>query len=1189
MTNTRIYLLCAMVILALVGVMAQQAPPAGDFRLQDFLGKAWQNERVSFPLTEAQFRHAQAGHALLGADDKPVLYQLIPNTTLQGARVAFLANLASFETRVYRFSDAPATVTGDLKVEEDADTVTLTNSKTGIRLPKALKTGAGPIGGVRLLSGKWVGGSRLTSDPAVTAYTVEILSRGPVSAEALCKATFADNSTWQMRVRLDANEPVVLVDETSAVEGKAAITLNLSQNFTPDTLLYRWGKQVPAASIGKNGIWKIEKGDVYVLAPWLHWWERERQGNCMSLYREDGTDLLTMAAREAGVWVDPKIEWKKQADIRLFVKQDDQGLHVDLPLKTGQRKWLLAALDKDASLVEAKDEKKAYHSPLPYQYLIKHGHFPLDVVKDYTLVWKRDGESYPHMLVTKKDVERFKKSVTDPAPYEKAIPGYLRDPNPLNQFTMEGPIKAYFATGNADLGKYLATSLQRMMQEAVEFYTRQNGIPLGCAPHHHQQVGSSMLLADTVLAADYLTPEEKERLLAQAAFIGYVMCSPNYWSGERGYAANPNMTTSVLGYQSAIACLVPNHPLAKEWIKQSMTELKGQLDYWSDENGGWLEAPHYAMVSYDQILSSFVMAHNAGFNDFLYDPKIKTVINWFSKISTPPDSRLGGFRHLPPAGNTYLQEACGEFGIVAFLFKDKDPAFAAQMQWMFKQQRSWPYPGVGGGYPAFAGYRSLMFDPALAEKAPPWKSELFSKTAVVLRNAYPSDRETYLHMIQGDHRAHFDDDSGSVILWGKGRIIADDFGYYIPEGFNHNQVQAAVANGTMYVKDFYPGKNLDYVSGVKDGWTRQIAFVKEANPLGANYFVFNDSFRSPVPATWRLHVVGNKVTLANQRATVDGKEDVDTDLFFLQPAPVKLTTEEKTKTANSGIFPDGRSGAVPMTQICIAASAPNRFRNVTAVIYPRLKLEMPPVVTPLEDGKALKIEHASGVDYVFLSQAPFEYEDADITFSGMSAVLQIRNGKPIVSFGTGGTLTYKGKTFKDSRPLPKISNNLVPDGDFETGAQKAINPDSGKYGVKAELYKGNPAVEDPEHQGKYCVALKVAGKGGVTGSAGRIVIDPTKTYRISMNYFTPDAMSASIAGYGWDSKGAQMPNWQWNLGAPKGQMTAWQMLETTVGPKKSTAAQKWPDDILSTNIGMWLGGTGTIYIDDVVIEEVEEQ
>jgi hypothetical protein len=61
-------------------------------------------------------------------------------------------------------------------------------------------------------------------------------------------------------------------------------------------------------------------------------------------------------------------------------------------------------------------------------------------------------------------------------------------------------------------------------------------------------------------------------------------------------------------------------------------------------------------------------------------------------------------------------------------------------------------------------------------QAPVYRSELFHAAGLVLRNAYPTSRETYLHMIQGCHRLHYDYDSGSIVLYGKGCIVANDFG-----------------------------------------------------------------------------------------------------------------------------------------------------------------------------------------------------------------------------------------------------------------------------------------------------------------------------------------------------------------------------------------------------------------------------
>jgi hypothetical protein len=1183
----------------MVVLLALLTASAADFTLRDFLGRQWENEVVTYPLTDAQAKLVDGGKALVGPGETAVPYQavLLPS---KARGIAFQANVPVYGSSEYKFTFDPAATATDLKIDETADLITITNGKTGIRLRKALANGVGPLAGVRLTSGTWAGDSALQSD-GVADYTATVTARGPVFAEVLCSATLANNARWTLRVRVEAKEPVVLVDETSDVDGKALFSVNLSKGFTPDTLLFRYGKQVPEGGLNKNETWKLAPGEVFVMQPWLAWAERVRQGSCFSLYRENGDDLLTMAACFASTWVDPTIPYEKQADVRTWVKQDDSGVHTDFVLKHGRRAWMLAALPKTPCLTQVQPpaadaapgvrgappvNPHLYESPLPYQYLIKHGQFPLDMVKNYTLNWTRTNESYPHMLLTKADVERFRKSVADPAPYQAAIPRYISDPNPLGQWNSEGPISAYFATGDAKLGKYLAKGAIKMMQSQVDCFLKQNDVPpLGSAPHHFQGIGVSMTLADVALSTDALTPEERERLLAQAAFIGYTVSRPDYWSPERGFGGLPNMTTSVYGYRAAAACLIPSHPLAQNWVKATMEELKSQLENWSDSNGGWLEAPHYAMVSYDQILSAFVMAHNAGLNDYIFLPKVKTVANWFSKISCPPDSRLGGYRHLVSAGNTYLQEATGEFGLLANIFRDKDPAFAAQMQWMFKEHRSWPEPGTGGGYPGFAGFRGLLRDPNLPAKPPAWGSEIFPRAGVALHANFPSPQATMLYMIAGDFRSHYDDDSGSVIIYGKGRAVVDDFGYYNPACSDHNMVDSGAISGLMFVKDSQFAKNLDYVQGTKGAWTRQIALVKDPDPMGPNYFVFCDSFPAPLPATWRLHFYADAVTPQGQLATATGKEDVDTDIFFLQPGDVKMTMEAKTRRANSGITADGRPSAIDMMQIALSATGTAWPRRFTAVVYPRHKLQAKPVYTTLADGRGVKIAHEYGTDYVFLAQAPFMYKDGDIAFTGMAGAIRIRNGKATLTMGSGGSISYKGQTVTSKKPLPEVkdSSNLFWDGDFECGEQRVFVADSQQYGVTATLVKGNPA-KDPEHTGNYCAALtRGDSPRGVTWTTRRLMVDPTKVFRISAKVYSSDAMTADFYGYGNGDKG-QLPNWQYNLTYYKGPTTGWQTLEATIGPKGSGAKYTWPDGITWVGFGCTMGGKGTLYVDDVSLE-----
>ena len=135
---------------------------------------------------------------------------------------------------------------------------------------------------------------------------------------------------------------------------------------------------------------------------------------------------------------------------------------------------------------------------------------------------------------------------------------------------------------------------------------------------------------------------------------------------------------------------------------------------------------------------------------------------------------------------------------------------------MHQQQGSDPLLMVGGFFPSLAGFSTLLADPSLTAAAPSYTSTLFGKTGVVLRNHYPSERESYLHFIAGENHSHYDMDSGSIVVWGKGRIVADDFGYEggMP-GDDHSMVTSPIARDSdlMRVNAFSTTATMDYVRG----------------------------------------------------------------------------------------------------------------------------------------------------------------------------------------------------------------------------------------------------------------------------------------------------------------------------------------------------------------------------------------
>ena len=101
-------------------LLAQSNEASEVFELQDFLGRTWRNESVSFAASTAQLASARAGLPLIGPDQKPVLYQIVEGSAGAPPAIEFLADLDPFEKRAYHFARASrhAAAATDLKIEE---------------------------------------------------------------------------------------------------------------------------------------------------------------------------------------------------------------------------------------------------------------------------------------------------------------------------------------------------------------------------------------------------------------------------------------------------------------------------------------------------------------------------------------------------------------------------------------------------------------------------------------------------------------------------------------------------------------------------------------------------------------------------------------------------------------------------------------------------------------------------------------------------------------------------------------------------------------------------------------------------------------------------------------------------------------------------------------------------------------
>lgn len=1023
-----------------------------NFILKEQLGKAWSNECVSFPMNASHGEAAAGKKALVDGSGNQVVYQVAGGKGQQ--KISFQTDLQAYETKTLSFGKAAAVANTDLKVTESPDRIRIENTYIGIELQKKLSGDGGPISKIRLRSGTWTGGSTLEGNGGIASIKTTLDAKGPVFAEATCNVTFKDGGTWTLTFRVEKQEPAVIVNEHYDAPSGGVFNLILGDGaFKPTHMLMR-DSRAENCSVTSGGI------GGYYLEPWMHW-NNGGHGSALGLYYADqntSSDMLAIGLMKPAAWVDPKWSGKaKQTGSGLSAKVADGVMTVPMPVQGGRRVWVLGALDKAESL--AMIGKRA--APPPHKLIVKHGSIPLNEVKDMVLEWQGDDDNHPVLWIRKKDIADLRTRLkSDPKELAR-----WSSQQPVDKYLLEGPIKEFFATGDATLGKRMAAKAEEYLQICVDWYLTQDYLHNpGTAPHMQSLISTVLNLIDPVLSTEAFTPEARKRVLAKLAFIGYMTGSDDYWSPERGFSGFANMTSIVALYRASLGCMLPNHPMAKAWADKGLGQHRWQLYAWSDPEGGCLEAPHYAMVSLDHMIASFTMAANAGLDDYAFDPRLRKIYEWFAHISTPLDSRTQNTRHQPPIGNTYVGEISGICGMAAAAWKEKDPEFAAQMLWVYEQMGSSGGLGIGWNFPSTVGYRWTMGQTGLSPKPAKFGSAKFSNTGVVLRNTMNTDRETYLHMIAGNNHDHYDLDSGSIVIYGKGRVLADDWGYIGRHGDHwHSMVTGSDAwgGGIMNIEDFGTSEGLDYVTGKKGAWKRSIVFSKDEDPLGPNFFVIKDEYNADNQATWKLWLgprfpdlpdspQSASVTVTPYGATLNGGEDVDMDIFIYKASELGLKTEDGQQ-GGSCSHRYGKEGPYQLKQTALLATVPARGK-VLSLLYPRLKTEPAPKVTWLEDGKVVQIEGSFGKDYLFLAEKPSRSQE---TVKGLEPLDHRVNSKE--AFGLKDKKSENvpyfmfNKSDSTDTPYHPPKSVLVHPGDLDPVTVAWRSPVSGMINISATV------------------------------------------------------------------------------------------------------------------------------------------
>jgi hypothetical protein len=221
------------------------------FECRESIGLAWPRTLVTYQ-RELPAGRAKPGELRLvdaaGKEQPMQLWQVKTHDdgSLKSARISFYAELARGGSYHYELQPRkPAISSSAPKAQIQNGLITLDNGIVAVRLPAAGKVtfdpplnmgtdhgqmldafgrqaakgiAPGPIQGIRLSDGRWVGGSyffasKSDTAPKVTGYTCRIIEEGPLFVETKIRYTLTNSGWYELTARVLADDRAIRIDE----------------------------------------------------------------------------------------------------------------------------------------------------------------------------------------------------------------------------------------------------------------------------------------------------------------------------------------------------------------------------------------------------------------------------------------------------------------------------------------------------------------------------------------------------------------------------------------------------------------------------------------------------------------------------------------------------------------------------------------------------------------------------------------------------------------------------------------------------------------------------------------------------------------------------------------------------------------------------------------------------------------
>ena len=844
-----------MVVLAFCGSMiavaATAAEPLATWECRERLGLDWARTLVSY---QVQFDpgKAKAGEVRLvdaAGTEAPVQLWRVqnhPDGSLASARVSFYGQLPRDGSYRYQLLPGkPAAAPNGPSATTQGGLLMLDNGIVALRLPapgtvkfdkpptmhtdhaamvklfgKQAENGVapGPIQGIRLNDGRWVGGSYFFAAnpqdaPRLTGYTCTVTEQGPLFCEAVVRYELdngpassplpklgegagGEGGYYQLAARVCAGDPAARIDEQSDLKiigdwWKVRVMFSLAGGWQdggwkPDTSWYitsegrmpgrepdfeqaveEMGFDAKKYQSVEYGVRKIAYNEPYAkvfdVAAWYPWHPSAFYfGLADSAGVKKGADpartpFLGIVPLHAGNWRGCIGSW----DGMVFsYAAGDVCLNWPLIAQRHPNSLLhTGEYDPDLPFSFLRRQWAIVGGPMQYQDGLRRvrgydGYINLDDYKEWVLDWPADPKVTYPRLVFDRKLVESLKGRLDEQPGGDVLGKFL-----------------YFNDDDAR-----RDSLYKTYTSPASEWTS----PLGLARHgltsgwfSSFRIAQSCFWAgaiDELLSSGKLTDEQRGALRAHLAAVACMLTEPDFNPrGSMVHLGNPNMPINRFMGLPFVAALIPDHPRANEWLDVASQYVRYKLAMNTAPNDAWSELLTYYMSAASHIMQASLVLQKAGRLDASTAELASRAGRFPFYLLAPRDPRFAGARSLPCWGHEGYWMIPTQWLPVAGFMRELDPAFARDMAWAWDQLGRPMEDHHDAGF----SERAILHADLLTGLPPDYVparigSRWLPGFGATMRAHAGKPDELYFSLRQGYMVSHSDANQGSFVIHAKG-------------------------------------------------------------------------------------------------------------------------------------------------------------------------------------------------------------------------------------------------------------------------------------------------------------------------------------------------------------------------------------------------------------------------------------